>query len=347
MVSLVQQCHVHRHASPPPQLKWTAYVMSTNFASARTLRTAELLRSVNISDVKLFHAITAAPSLTTDKDEMRKVRSNLLTQRGIYDRIARSPGPDDEYVLLFEDDVMLAPNVAPRNVVRLMACAARYSLRAKLPLFYAGACAPIDAGGRMVVAGHPAVSEGAALVRAHARCAHAYAVRRGDARAMRALADARPDNAPTHKRTISAVDRSWYMDVQLEHLGEQRGGFYVAAPAAAAPHDPWMRGIFYQDRANGGSNASRTGLSILRGVQIVGTSGRAPAETSVLLRATRCESAPCHRRDIPVHDQGRRTEDEDRRHPRFARWRRIDSSFLTGWLPSSKFFIVDQHALRL
>ena len=262
MVSLVQQCHVHRHASPPPQLKWTAYVMSTNFASARTLRTAELLRSVNISDVKLFHAITAAPSLTTDKDEMRKVRSNLLTQRGIYDRIARSPGPDDEYVLLFEDDVMLAPNVAPRNVVRLMACAARYSLRAKLPLFYAGACAPIDAGGRMVVAGHPAVSEGAALVRAHARCAHAYAVRRGDARAMRALADARPDNAPTHKRTISAVDRSWYMDVQLEHLGEQRGGFYVAAPAAAAPHDPWMRGIFYQDRANGGSNASRTGLSI-------------------------------------------------------------------------------------
>ena len=104
-----------------------------------------------------------------------------------------------------------------------------------------------------------------------------------------------------------------------------------------------------QDRANGGSNASRTGLSILRGVQIVGTSGRAPAETSVLLRATRCESAPCHRRDIPVHDldQGRRTEDEDRRHPRFARWPRIDSSFLTGWLPSSKFFIVDQHALRL
>jgi hypothetical protein len=39
------------------------------------------------------------------------------------------------------------------------------------------------------------------------------------------------------------------MDVQLERLGEERGGFYLVAPSAVAPRDPWMRGLFYQARA--------------------------------------------------------------------------------------------------
>ena len=40
----------------------------------------------------------------------------------------------------FEDDVMLAPAVPPRLVLRLLSCGAALSLKSALPVFYAGAC---------------------------------------------------------------------------------------------------------------------------------------------------------------------------------------------------------------
>ena len=47
-------------------------------------------------------------------------------------------------MLLFEDDVMVAPGVPKRLVTDLLGCGAALSLQRGLPLFYAGACGPKD-----------------------------------------------------------------------------------------------------------------------------------------------------------------------------------------------------------
>ena len=105
------------------QRAWTSYVMTVDATSWRTLRAVELLNGLSIS-THLFQAIPAHGS-----SEMDKVRSNYLTQRGIYDAIARSPGPADEYVLLFEDDVMLAPAVRTRASARRVSLSPRLKQR--------------------------------------------------------------------------------------------------------------------------------------------------------------------------------------------------------------------------
>ena len=87
---------------------------------------------------------------------MDKVRSNMRTQRDVYDFIAQSNGPADEYAFVFEDDLMLAPEVPPSTVLPLLACGASLSLRHRLPLFYAGSCGPRDMDGRVILDEHQA-----------------------------------------------------------------------------------------------------------------------------------------------------------------------------------------------
>ena len=227
------------------QHRWEGYVMTVNATARRTLRTVALLESLNIS-THLFRAVPAR-----SQSEMAKVRSNLLTQRGIYELVAKSAGSPDDYVLLFEDDVMVTPAVSRRSVPRLLACGAALSLMWRLPLFYAGACAPRDQGNNLIDDDHGATAHQpiASAVRVSARCAHAYAVRRGDAAALRTLADTRPDRGPSQMPGRSRRDKAWYMDVQLDFLAQEQGGFFLVAPRARSPQDPAMRGVFYQDRA--------------------------------------------------------------------------------------------------
>ena len=59
----------------------------------------------------------------------------------------------DEYVFLFEDDIMVAPGVPHRIVHQLLACAASFSTQHDLPVFYAGACDPKDAKAHSNLAG--------------------------------------------------------------------------------------------------------------------------------------------------------------------------------------------------
>ena len=222
----------HEHV----QHTWSGYVMTTNPESERTLRTLSLLRSLRIEG-QPFAAVQAEGS-----SEMDKVISNLKTQRGIYGAIASSEGPADEYVFVFEDDLALSSAVPKKSVTSLLACGALRSLRDRLPLLYAGTCAPRD-----VVTGSLIRQQSKAPTRVHARCAHAYAVRRGDAARLRQLADDHPDRGPSIVANRTRLDKSWYMDVQLDFLGRELGGFYLVAPQARNPEG--MVGIFYQDRS--------------------------------------------------------------------------------------------------
>ena len=227
------------------QHRWESYVITVNATARRTLRTVKLLESLNIS-VHMYRAVPAQ-----SQTEMGKVRSNLLTQRGIYDEVAISEGSPDDYVLVFEDDVMVTPAVPRKNVPRLLACGAALSLSRRLPLFYAGACAPRDLGNHLIDDDHEEIAHQpmASAVRVSARCAHAYAIRRGDAAVLRTLADKRPDRGPSQMPGRSRRDKAWYMDVQLDYFAQEQGGVFLVAPRARPPQDPAMRGIFYQDRA--------------------------------------------------------------------------------------------------
>ena len=86
-----------------------SYVMTTssNSTSKRTARTVALLKSLNIS-TQLFPA-----EQEDESSEFARVRSSLITQRDIYDAIARSPGSENEFVLVMEDGLNIAPAVQP------------------------------------------------------------------------------------------------------------------------------------------------------------------------------------------------------------------------------------------
>jgi len=275
------RCDGHDYATQP---RWTSFMLTTNPNSARTTRSVQLLNSLNIS-VSLQRAVPA------NGTEMDKVRSNLLTQRAVYDAIARSSGPADEYIFVFEDDLALVPRVPAPLVTTLLSCGAALSLRHRppLPVFYAGACAPrtkpFDAGSPVAYAGAAlnrthAVVVGqplASAVRVAARCAHAYAVRRGDASELRTLADTRPYRArkwdlgawtvfpqlPVPADGVPGTE--WYMDVQLDFWAQQRGGFFLVGHTAESPHEPdCARGIFYQDRRSFRSGIKPGGSSLRR-----------------------------------------------------------------------------------
>jgi hypothetical protein len=233
--------------------------MTINPLSQRTQRTMRLLRSYGI-EPHLFSAVRSLGS-----SEMDKVRSNMQSQREVYDTIARSDGSPDEYVFVFEDDVMLAPEVRPEQVVPLLRCGAALSLRRSLPVFYAGGCNPRDMSGVPLRDQHRAAEfvDSATLVRT--RCAHAYAVRRSDAAMLRQLADDHPDRGAGTFMHISGADRSYYMDVQLDYLASQRGGFYLLAAKAKAPHELSHRGLFYQDRTTFPSDIKLANSTLLAG----------------------------------------------------------------------------------
>ena len=235
------------HSVAHGQARWNGYVITVNPEAQRTKRTVKLLRVLGIH-VKTFLAIPAYSD-----DEVAKVRSNLLTQRAIYDAIARGHGQIDEYVFLFEDDILRAPNVPATDVQSLLSCGAYYSRKRQLPLFYAGACAPRFVNNEPIWDGHPATpTQLKVATRVFARCAHAYAVRRRDAPMLRALADAHPNRGVGVMGGVSAANRSWYMDLQIESLARAQGGFYLVAPGGVAPAEQTLwwtaRGIFYQDR---------------------------------------------------------------------------------------------------
>ena len=209
------------HVGPSAQTSFVGYVMTTNPSSVRTQRTVALLASLNIS-TRLFAAVHA-----TSNSEPDKVRSNLMTQRAIYDTVARQHSePKDEYVLIFEDDVMVAPGIPSQIVRRLLACGAHLSLKHSLPMFYAGSCGPIGARNASLdpAAGVYALRDPHIAVRVSGRCAHAYAVRRRNAPMLRDLADRQPNRG--HER----FHQSYYMDVQLDHLAQQHTAFISSPP---------------------------------------------------------------------------------------------------------------------
>lgn len=242
-------------ATASSQQTWEAHVITTNPSSARAQRTAQSLRAIGI-DVTFEKAVPAASSSLNDK-----VRSHTMTSRNAFDAIARQSGPPDDYVLMFEDDVALAPGIAAEHVRGLLACAARKSLRATggpLPLFYTGGCWPKFTTNQTFWGNYtpiPRVAGGLATERMTCRCAHAYAVRRGDARVLWRLAQEQPDRVAQDERGSSLP--GFYMDVQLDFLSRERGGVYLLGANVLSPEDSYNRGLWYQDRTTFRSGIGR------------------------------------------------------------------------------------------
>ena len=234
---------------PSPQPQWTAYVIHTNAKRKRFLHSMSVLRAANVTAVPVRAVSKSSAWLLELFPECaagKKARgyncslaSNFLTQARVWQRMDRSGADADAYSLVIEDDIQRHSAVAPAAVRGLLDVAASASRQHGLPVFYAGICGHAWYGPG--VHAHEGWHAGLLFSRVHGSCAHAYAVRHGDAAAMAA-------------RAIAARNATAFMDVQLNWLGQARGGFIAAGVNLRSPQDSRHRGIFYQDRAQFGAN---------------------------------------------------------------------------------------------
>ena len=256
MAARTHSCAATSAASSLGQQSWQAFVITTDPTSPRARRSAEILNASGI-DVVLTRAVEPASNAFVDK-----VKSHTRTSRDVFESISSMHAPADEYVLVFEDDILLTPAVQPQHVRSYLACAARLSLQHGLPLFYTGGCSPKFAlnqtfwGAAYIPAAHKANE--LAAVRMTCRCAHAYAVRRGDAKVFYRLADEQPDRTRTGVTKIAK--NGFYMDVQLDALSFERKGVFLLGANLPSPQDPRDRGLWLQDRRTFRSGIGRPRL---------------------------------------------------------------------------------------
>ena len=257
---------VHPHAavhSPPVvrdlcpigkgQRQWSSFVITAGTSQSRTVDMLTKLKinstTLNISSALVSeHPVRPSPFQAARAGGSNETGRRIKhpTQRMIFDAIAQSPGPADEYVLVLEEGMMLSPAVSEWRVFDMLACGAALSLRHALPVFYAGACHVVDE------ANAASLSPRSSAIRVHARCApadavlfaHAFAIRRGDASAKARV------TLPANSTHTSGILYEYYTsaDVRLDKVARALDGFYLVAPEVASPHDPNTRGIFYQER---------------------------------------------------------------------------------------------------
>jgi hypothetical protein len=186
------------------QMDVLGYIMTMNSTSARTLHAFETVKKYGVETI-FFQPLQLK----------NKVRSNMLAQESIYEKIAELE-TQYPYVFVFEDDIS-SHEISKKDVDIELNRTYTQTLQHDLPLFYVGMC------GRWRLSPH----------RYHGRCAHGYAVR--------------PERA---RYLLNATKRynSDYMDVRLDNLGIQLGGFFVAFENIRSPQSKDHFGLLYQDR---------------------------------------------------------------------------------------------------
>ena len=153
--------------------------------------------------------------------------------------------PCNQYVLLVEDDIQLAPGIDSASVLPAFAEAATSTTNLRLPFFYAGICAPEwTANGTTTSAGGVA---GPWYQRAAGYCTHAYAV--NSRRALWLLDAIRKLATLGETRYYMIQAARLYIDARTHVLGQQMGGFIVTHPSARSPDVETHFGTFYQARS--------------------------------------------------------------------------------------------------
>ena len=111
MAARTHSCAATSAASSLGQQSWQAFVITTDPTSPRARRSAEILNASGI-DVVLTRAVKPASNAFVDK-----VKSHTRTSRDVFESISSMHAPADEYVLVFEDDILLTPAVQPQPTV--------------------------------------------------------------------------------------------------------------------------------------------------------------------------------------------------------------------------------------
>lgn len=197
----------------------TAYLLTVNATSPRTLRSTRILKSVGF-DVKLEFAPSAE----------NRVVSNKLAQLSIYRQIALSPegtGGPDGWGYIFEDDIILTGKTK-ENFNDKVDFSVSQDLVGIEPgqslAIYLGICAPE----------RPDSAPSEHTNRYCGRCAHAYGVSRKGALALLEYEKQRQTEP--------------YMDVLIDDWCQEMGGFHVINVENESNQIAGHHGTFIQDR---------------------------------------------------------------------------------------------------
>jgi hypothetical protein len=286
---------VAEHAGPVGRIARKAYVITVNTKTGRFKQTAAMLRNIGLDPVPV-HAVSLADSAvkalagTFPRGVDIKHLSNLATNRKILEEIARNEHTgEDEFSLVFEDDVQMSDAVKAAAVLPMLKATA--GVANQTGFFYGGLCAATcfgikhgvlnkevtcgaDAERKPAQTQPPTVVSGITLERAAGRCTHAIGVSKRRAKSLWAdlkhqwtatapICDVPGGDAP------GCVPHSEFFDVMLEAFfgnSDQHGAGWTANKGAyLVGSDKWLEysadlrgsdqsGLFYQDNAQWGEH---------------------------------------------------------------------------------------------
>lgn len=202
----------------------TAYLITVNATSPRTVRSAGILEGVGFH-VQLIFA---------DAQQKDKVVSNKRAQLLIYETLLATP---DQWGYIFEDDIALA-GVTPSNFKTKV----NFTVAGDLPALEAEGCLSIYLG--VCAPFRPFTAKEGQANRYCGTCAHAYGVSRGGARRLLEY-HRRMTEGPSARPRLAR-----YMDQLIKGVCMEVGGFPVSRVKTASPLSDAHRGSFVQDRGS-------------------------------------------------------------------------------------------------
>ena len=237
----------------PPQLSFTAYLISLNFTAKRALISKKELSRAGLPVVAVPGVYGKASETSYSAMTRAHLRAwELILANG-------SSSTRDEYSLVFEDDVMRDRRVTAEEVLPALSHTAKLSHLKRLPFFYVDACAfqhqltrnafVIEFGPKLPIGG---AGRSLHFLRVAGSCASAYAVRRRSIPFLQEL-------ATRCESSCVALDQI------LVRLSIALGGAFVAGVGVTPPgrdtthphvvhrSGPQGTGLFKQDRRRAGS----------------------------------------------------------------------------------------------
>ncbi|CAJ1939183.1 unnamed protein product [Cylindrotheca closterium] len=214
----------------------TAYLLTVNLTSPRTIRSTAILKGVGFT---VHHAM--APFLGTERID--KTNSNKLAQMEVYRIIAAGTQP---WGYVFEDDIALCrskeePEESQFSVQRNLICHKNNQdtcMESKHALgMFLGVCGSKEHVGKE----HPGTKPGTPLY--CGRCVHSYGVsREGASKAIEYVEKCDAD------QSFCGIANRQYMDVLIERFCGYYGGFPVSDMECAGKKFKKHKGSFIQDR---------------------------------------------------------------------------------------------------
>ena len=193
----------------------TAYLLSTNFESKRTLFSKALLEKIGFS-VILFMAIKHNDKIISNKISMQKIYETIINNNNI-----------NEWTYIFEDDINIIGNITIDELIEYEKVSDK--------IMYLGLCTPKPY--KNIINLNKTIN--------------GYNVYKtnGNTRGLHAigLSLIGCKELLTFSKTFTDYDITRYMDVILERFTELNNSVVVKYDLAS-PYDIGHRGVFYQDR---------------------------------------------------------------------------------------------------